>query len=460
MNNAVSVSITTGDNPKDAVIKGINNLGGISKFIEKDETVFIKINLTMITGFPSNVNFNTLIEVIKLCKTAGAKKIYVGSFPFENLTIKDVSEELGLKEFTEYFGSELAFLDNSDKLKISKEEKLRLQKESFKEVEVQDSIIQYPKLILNVDKFICINQVNVHPLFDIHLSLLNLFSCIPFKFRQIEHQEDVEKDYIIADQYKTDLISRILDIYEIKKPNLIINDLFYFMEGAAGPFIYKDSKINPIKHIVCGNEAIATDYITLKILGLNPKKNFLISHWIEKNIGISNLEKINLSGENLEDINLTFRQCKKRIEDIYVQKFNLKKGQICSGCFLQSYYLLNFLKTFFLKDLNYLPQCSYLVGANPLEPDSSNNILLYGDCAIKTTEKREFRTIEKEGRDIKTLFLKKAIIEKKNKKILEIHGCPPNLQDTLNLFLRYFKKSNLPTLNFYMKKLNKTQKNS
>ncbi|MCK4280591.1 MAG: DUF362 domain-containing protein, partial [Candidatus Lokiarchaeota archaeon] len=205
MNNAFSVSITTGDNPNDAVIKGINNLGGISKFIEKDETVFIKINLTMITGFPSNVNFNTLIEVIKLCKTAGAKKIYVGSFPFENLTIKDVSEELGLKEFTEYFGSELAFLDNSDKLKISKEEKLRLQKESFKEVEVQDSIIKYPKLILNVDKFICINQVNVHPLFDIHLSLLNLFSCIPFKFRQIEHQEDVEKDYIIADQYKTDL---------------------------------------------------------------------------------------------------------------------------------------------------------------------------------------------------------------------------------------------------------------
>ena len=131
MNNAFSVSITTGDNPNDAVIKGINNLGGISKFIEKDETVFIKINLTMITGFPSNVNFNTLIEVIKLCKTAGAKKIYVGSFPFENITIKDVSEELGLKEFTEYFGSELAFLDNSDKLKISKEEKLRLQKESF-----------------------------------------------------------------------------------------------------------------------------------------------------------------------------------------------------------------------------------------------------------------------------------------------------------------------------------------
>ncbi|GAI49036.1 unnamed protein product, partial [marine sediment metagenome] len=45
-------------------------------------------------------------------------------------------------------------------------------------------------------------------------------------------------------------------------------------------------------------------------------------------------------------------------------------------------------------------------------------------------------------------------------KILEVPGCPPNLQDTLNRFLKYFKKSNLPTLNFYMKKLNKTQKNS
>ncbi len=457
MNNEVSVSITTGDNPKDAVIKGINNLGGISKFIEKDETVFIKINLTSITGFPSNVNFNTLIEIIKLCKTAGAKKVYIGSFPYENLSIKDVSDELGLKEFLEYYGGELVFLDNSDKLKISNEEKLKLQKDSFKEVEVQDFIIQYPKIILNIDKFICLNQVNVHPLFNIHLSLLNLFSCIPFKFRKIFAKENAEKDYIITDQYKKKLISRIFDIYDIKKPNLVINDLFHFMEG-AGPFIYKDSKINPSKYIVCGNEAIATDYTTLKILGLNPEKNFLISHWIEKNIGILDLEKINLLGENLEEINLTFKQCKKRIEDIYVQKFNIKKGQICSGCFLQSYYLLNFLKTFLLKDLNYLPQCSYLFGANPLEPDSPNNIILYGDCAIKTTEKREFRTIEKEGRDIKTLFLKKAIMEKKNKRILEIPGCPPNIQDTLNRFLKYFKKNNLPTLNFYMKKLNKTKK--
>jgi len=457
--NTASVSVSTGESPKEAILKGIDNLGGISKFIKKNETVFIKINLPFASGFPSSVNFNILTEIIEQCKIAAAKKIYIGSFPFKNITIKDVSEELGFKEFIEYNGGELVFLDNSDKIGElkSKEEILKLRHDSFNEINLGELNILYPKIIFNSDKLICINQINVHPLFDITLSLLNLFTSIPFKYRKITPQVTIEKNNVLVDQYKLDLISRILDVYEIKKPNLIVNDLFYFMEG-AGPFIYKDSKINPIKYIVCGDETVATDYITLKILGLDPKKNSIISFSLEKNIGISKLENISLSGENIDDINLTYQPCKKRIEDIYIQKFNIKKGQICSGCFLKTYYLLNFLKTYMIKDLNYLPQCSYLIGTNPMEPDTPDNVILYGNCAIKTTQTRDFRTIKKEGRDIKTLFLKKTLIDKKNKKILEIPGCPPNLHDTLVLFLKYFKKTNLPTLNFYMKELNKTSK--
>ncbi len=458
-NNTASVSITTGESPKEAALEGIDNLGGISKFIKKGETVFIKINLTFATGFPSNVNFNTLTEVIKQCKIAEAKKIYIGSFPFKNITIKDVSEELGLKDFIEYNEGELVFLDNSDKIGElkSKEEIIKLRHESFNEINLDELNILYPKIIFNSDKLICINQINVHPLFDITLSLLNLFTSIPFKYRKITPRETIENSNVFVDKYKLDLISRIFDVYEIKKPNLVVNDLFYLMEG-AGPFIYKDSNINPIKYIVCGNEALATDYITLKILGLDPKKNSIISFFLEKNIGTLKLDNIYLSGENIDDINLIYQPCKKRIEDIDVQKINIKKGQICSGCFLQSYYLLNFLKTFMLKDLNYLPQCSFLIGTNPLEPDIQHNIILYGNCAIETTETRNFRTIKKEGRNIKTFFLKKTFIDKKNKKLLEIPGCPPNLQDTLLLFLKYFKKNNLPTMNFYMKELNKTSK--
>ena len=132
------VSISTGETPNDAAREGITNLGGISQFIGENETVFIKINLNMPTGFPSNVNLDTLREVIQLCKQAGAQKIYIGSFAFENFTVKKISDELGLSEFIEFNEGELAYLDNSDKIgtiKLSDEEKIQLQKDSFKEIE-------------------------------------------------------------------------------------------------------------------------------------------------------------------------------------------------------------------------------------------------------------------------------------------------------------------------------------
>jgi len=455
-NKLARVSISTGETPNDALREGITNLGGISQFIGENEKVFIKINLNMPTGFPSNVNLDTLCEVIRLCKQAGAQKIYVGSFAFENFTVKKVSDELGLSEFIEFNEGELAYLDNSDKIgtiKLSDEDKLQLQPDSFREIEILDSRILYPQTILDSDKLICINQVNVHPVFDINLAVLNLYSCIHYKYRRISHDSSKEKSALGSDQFRSNLVAKIFDVYNVKKPNLVINDLFYFMEG-AGPFIYKDSKIKLTKYIISGNDAVATDYITLKILGLEPRSNPIISYARKKKMGTTQPEKINLFGEKIDDIDIGFKPCAKKLEDINLQKFVIKKGVSCSGCFLHAYYLLNFIKSLLIKDLNYLPNCSFLMGENPLEPEESTEIILFGDCAINSTINRDFRIIKKEGRNIKSFFLKKEILYKTNKKMLPIPGCPPNLiYDNFNLILKYFKKSNLPTLNFYMKNL-------
>ncbi|GAI67119.1 unnamed protein product, partial [marine sediment metagenome] len=74
--------------------------------------------------------------------------------------------------------------------------------------------------------------------------------------------------YLHLDQYKQDLITNILDVFSVKKPNLVINDLFYFLEG-AGPFIYKDSNLKATNLIVVGSDAVAVDLITLRLFEID-----------------------------------------------------------------------------------------------------------------------------------------------------------------------------------------------
>ena len=90
------VVISKGTTPKESLINGIEQLGGISKFIIKEDQVFIKFNLNLPGGFPTNTNFDVLEALIVSCKEVGAEKIYVGSFPLRGIPIKSVSDVLNL----------------------------------------------------------------------------------------------------------------------------------------------------------------------------------------------------------------------------------------------------------------------------------------------------------------------------------------------------------------------------
>ena len=47
------VAIVKGNTPGETVLKGIEIFGGINKFIEEGDQVFIKFNLCLPTGFPT-----------------------------------------------------------------------------------------------------------------------------------------------------------------------------------------------------------------------------------------------------------------------------------------------------------------------------------------------------------------------------------------------------------------------
>ena len=445
--NSTEVVISKDNNPSKAITNGLEKLGGISGIVQKGDQVFVKINLRAPYGFPANVNFDSLRAIIYMCKKAEAKNIIVGSFPENGIRTDSISNIMGLQSYVENLGAEFIFLDDQNRAPL-------------KTVELKEKIIEIPKIILETDKLIIFNQVSVDPLFKCTISLLNSYSLVPNKYQKIQKIIRPGKDYLFLDQYKQDLISNILDIYSIKKPNLVINDMFDFLEG-AGPYVYKDSNLLHTGLVVVGRDAVAVDLITLKLFNIDLLKSDILLEARNRNLGITDISNINLIEENLDDSRLEVKYSVYKLDNINIKNTTIKAGRICSGCFKEAYHLLNYIKTHMTKDLKYIKRQYFLTGENPPEPESLDHIIVFGDCAIKSTKNGEFRTIRtpsdknyietikgKIGKDQKSQKVTK-VKEKTNKQVIEIPGCPPNLFESLNSILKYYGKSQAPNLSFY-----------
>jgi uncharacterized protein (DUF362 family) len=443
-----NVAIARGNNTNEALREGIDNLGGIINFIQEKDIVFIKISLKNPFGYPTNSNLETLGALIDLSKNAGAREVFVGDFPADHIKSEKIIETTGLLNFLESKGARFAYLDNEELF-------------PRKEITINDRLVKIPALILNADKFIILNQVNVDPTFIITFSYLNLYSIIPNINQKIQRLERPGKDYLSLDQYKQDLISNILSVSSIRSPNLVINDLFFLLER-AGPLIYKDSRSKKTNLLVIGDNLFAVDYTTLKLMNIDISKSELLLGAQNHQSGILNLDRIKPIGENPTDIKIKIQMCVSKLEDINVKNCFLYSGRYCSGCYNKMYHILNFLKTTMTKDLKYMGYFNFLIGENPPEPEDNNDIIIYGDCAIQSTSDRNFRKVvlQKKPNPLKALIrkIKKKSAKSlnssdtkivKNKNILEIPGCPPDFLEFYRSLFKYYGKGVLPNLTFF-----------
>jgi len=398
--------------------------------------------LSLPSGYPSSINFDVLERIIHLCHEVGAQKIRIGSFTLKGMTIKEISDTLGLKDYLKKLDSELVFLDKSNysnQGNLSTEELEIIKKRSLTSAQVREKEFKIPKIINDSEKLIYLNQVNVHPIFDLTLSMLNS-SSIALKKRDAEKKKTkYEEKSTFIEQIKQKQIENILDVFLIKKPNLIINDSFYVLEG-AGPYIYKDSNLKRLETLIVGNDAFYTDLITLKILNFDYSLNDLILEAKERGLGSFDYSNVTIHSDSYET-DIIIKPCVSNLTDINVNNISVCQGNACCRCHEQAYYLLNFMKTFMTKDLKYISKNSFLIGENPPSPKIlGQHIILFGDCAIERSKDQNFRTLLIEGK-------KKAT---KNKKILELPGCPPRFLECLPIMVNYYGKSNVPLLNLFL----------
>ena len=213
--------------------KGIAALGGMNKFVGKNQTVLIKPNMSFASGPDSAANTNPQLvaTVIKHCFNAGAKKVYVIDH-----TLVYKSEQLsGVKTAAEQAGAEVYPTDNE---KYYREISIPGAK-VLKKTKVHD-------LVINSDVFINIPILKNHSGAKLTCAIKNLMGVV--WDRRYYHRNNL--DQCIAD----------FPLY--RKPTLNIVDAYRVMID-GGPRGRSNSKIITPQMQFISDDIVAVDAISL-----------------------------------------------------------------------------------------------------------------------------------------------------------------------------------------------------
>lgn len=159
------VAKVTGESPYDITKKGIELIGGMKKFISKQDIVMIKPNIgwNRKVEHAANTNPEVLRALIEMAFDAGAKKVIV----MDNSCHKseDTYRRSGIKEAVEKSGAEIRFSDEN-KLVIH-----NFNGETLKKWPVF-------KDHLEVDKFINVPILKHHSSAGLTIGMKNLYGII------------------------------------------------------------------------------------------------------------------------------------------------------------------------------------------------------------------------------------------------------------------------------------------
>ena len=261
-------SIVEGKEPENMVFEAIELLGGINKFIKSGDVVFIKPNVCGgVVGkrgsYTSPEVITALIELIK----EKSSRVIVGEADSEMYDADRMLNETGIRRAAEESGAEVVNLSKGEMVK-----KVVTDAYILKEFEIS-------KVVAEADKIISVPVAKTHCLTDVTLSLKCMFGILPEKHK--------------AKYHKLGINMVIADIVKAFSPHLSVVDASIGMEG-EGPF-----RGNPIALdlIICGDNAVATDSVTVSVFGYKPAKIKHLELAAKSGLGPVNLEGIDIEGE-------------------------------------------------------------------------------------------------------------------------------------------------------------------
>ncbi len=256
-----------------SVRKGIELLGGISRFVKPGEKIVLKPNVLFgmdpqkcVTTHPS-----VLKAAGKVLQEAGVKVYYGDSSGIGSS--EGHLRRAGLKEAADSLGILLADFDKGREVS----HKSALQNKKF--------IIANG--VLDSNGLISLSKMKTHGLVRFTGAVKNQFGCIPGMLKPQFHVK-------LADPYR--FATMLVDINTLVCPRLFVMDGIMAMEG-NGP---RNGNPRPMNVLLFSTDPIALDSIACKMINLNPEFVPTSRPGEQSGLGTYHYENIEVLGDDLQ----------------------------------------------------------------------------------------------------------------------------------------------------------------
>ncbi|KPU28349.1 iron-sulfur protein [Caloranaerobacter sp. TR13] len=262
---------------KKSIIKSFENLGGIDKYINKGETVLLKLNLLMkkkpeeaTTTHP--VFTKALAEVI----IEYGANVLIGDSPggpFNSRALKGIYRACGIEAIANEVNAKLNYNTNTMEVK-----------------NVQGKILKglaVTEMLKDVDKVISVSKLKTHGMAMFTGAVKNMFGIIPGVLKA---------EYHLKMPNIEDFSDALVDICLYANPILSFMDGIVGMEG-DGPSAGDPREVGVI---ISSTSPYHLDVVATSIINLEPTKVPTIQRCVERGICKGNFDDIELVGEKIE----------------------------------------------------------------------------------------------------------------------------------------------------------------
>ena len=354
----VQVAITKSKNTEERITRLMEHLGGMSRFIDKGDVVFLKPNLV----YPQKPPMTTDPEVVgiltRMCIDAGAKRVIVGEAgaPIPKgaggFTIRDEFEVTGMKKAVEENGGEIACLDEEEIIEVPVPNGI-----IYKKVKLYRSVYE-------CDKKISIPVMKTHYDTDVTLGIKNWHGAIA----------DEDKFWKF---HRDELEQKLVDIAALMNPCLTVIDGNICMEG-RGPMGGSPIEVNIA---VGGADWVAVDAVGAMCMGYDPYEIGQLRIASQMKLGTRLPEEIDIIGERVEDVKVDFVRPDILLTGVF-ENVTVIEGAVCRTERARARWALEVMKeTGKLDGKHWI----MIIGADPFLPDPAeypdSHFIIFGSRA-------------------------------------------------------------------------------
>lgn len=334
----------------EAVNMALEMIGAPGEYCSKEDMVLVKPNF----GAPSGRGLPSWRCVSPLVACATLKvfsdwgcRVLVGEDPIVSVEESSVYTSYKLSEIAAKNGAEVKSLRHGP------HELVNVPGSGYFEA------IEVSKYALDAKLVISLAKMKTVGITHVSLSLKNMKGVISPKWKRKFHCDGLNQG--------------IVDLNRIVRPGLAIIDGIEASDKASGT-------PKPMGLILVGNDCVAVDAVSTRIMGLDPREVDHIVLAERANLGTADLSRIEILGERLEDLEgeFTFSPPANPFELAAESggRIRIIQGNPCSACLNE---LGGALGSF--KDrLKEFEDLAILVGPNATLPETGGQFVLVGNC--------------------------------------------------------------------------------